>query len=145
MFSKSAIQEGICTLGYSVSSGATSPALAIQIGYEAAKTGGVKYVVAISIIALGVAENYLRNKNKGEAGIAKLFDNINNLAATEFDVDPSKLWDLRGATIGENNNAGFIFQKACEKGFRISNEANESDIFKRIVVAVAEGDTGICV
>lgn len=144
-FSKSASHAALEVLGCSVDPTVDSPKEAQKAGYLAVQEGGINYAATVSLIALGIAANYVQNKNKSEAGLANLMSHLSNLIADEFGFSHDELWDLRGAITKEDMNAGFLFQQAAQKAFGLYGEASRGDVLKRVVLAVATRNQEIVV
>lgn len=137
-FAKAAVQEGLAAIGYSVDRTVDSQTEAMNAGLAIANERDMGAAVAVSIVALGLASNYISNKSMTEQRTALLMHQINELTADTFSLTPEVLWDHRGRVLSQNLNADFLFQKSISNAFGIASECRQSDFLARIVLAVAK-------
>lgn len=137
-FAKAAVQEGLATIGYSVDRSVDSQTDAMNIGLAIANERDMGAAVAVSIVALGLASNYISNKSMSEQRIALLMHEINEITADTFSLTAETLWDYRGRVITQNLNADFLLKKSTVDAFGIAFECRQSDLLARIVLAVSK-------
>lgn len=138
-FANEAVRVSLESLGYGVQFNCGEPqSTAVEAydrGRDAVFQGGVSFAIAVSIVATGIAAQYIQNNRRGQKVAGRLMLHINDLIAAEFDFDSAELWDKRGRYIAALKTARYIVEQATIKGFGFPLEL---DLCRLMVVLARE-------
>jgi hypothetical protein len=104
-FAKESIHEGLRCLGYATMPNSDNDAEAFQAGYERCKCGGMKALLAVSLVSSGMSAHYALIKKRDAIFCSLLALRSNQMLAAEFGVNDTNLWEERNALVARNLNA----------------------------------------
>jgi hypothetical protein len=135
-FSKEAIHEGLRCLGYALSPSSESDMAAMDQGHSLVKNNGMAEIIAVSIVAMGMAQYYASNKNLKAVTIQVMLLHINEICAAEFSRDATILWDMRNETLN-GRDAKILLENSSRRGFHSCRDIQAGSPLRDAMIAVA--------
>jgi|GEM_PF-5116646 len=134
-FASEAVRASLESLGYGVQFERGEPQSnaieAYDRGRDAVFQGGVTYAIAVSVVAAGIAAQYVQSNKRNQEVAGRLLIHINGLIAEEFALDSAELWDKRNKYMGALKTARHLTEQAAIKGFSFPREL---DLCRMMVV-----------